>query len=320
MEEKPTAMKDAIVSAFGRIQSSGETGNEIGISTGLRTLDLLLGRLRRGEVTVLAGPSGAGKTSLACAIAANVATSTFMDAAESGGDGIDRPGLPAVIFSLECSRDRLALRMSAAAAGVSLRGLRDGRLRKEDWEALTSAVPALTDAFLFIEATPALSISHVRTKLAALTEPPAGLAVVDYLQLMNGRDIDTTRDQQISEIMRGLKATAAEFDVSIIAVSQLNRSVEARFDRTPQLADLRDSGSIAQDADNVVFLHDPAERFAPPALEDADVAFESSDPKVIRVILAKQRDGHRGVCRLLVDPVSGRWSDVGGERNKERAQ
>ncbi|MGH6717693.1 MAG: replicative DNA helicase [Alphaproteobacteria bacterium] len=228
-----------------------------GVATGLIDLDNLLGGLHPSDLVVLAARPGMGKTALATNIAFNAARAYR---AESGPDG--RPatieGAVVGFFSLEMSAEQLASRMLAEESGVPSDSLRKGSLKAEQWERLVEASQRLNRLPFFIDDTPALSVAALRTRARRLKRVHnLGLVVVDYLQLArpsNARGYDN-RVQEVTEITQGLKAMAKELDVPVLALSQLSRAVEQREDKRPQLSDLRESGSIEQDADVVMFIY-----------------------------------------------------------------
>jgi len=216
-----------------------------------------------------------GKTALAMNIAQNAA--------------IERK-VPVGVFSLEMSCEQLGMRMLCSVSRVDAQRLRTGSLQEHDWPKLTRAAGILHEAPLFIDDTPALSVLEMRAKARRLkTEHNIGLIVVDYLQLMRGRSSSERREQEISEISRSLKAMAKELHIPVIALSQLNRSLESRTDKRPQLSDLRESGAIEQDADLICFIY-------------RDEVYNKSEDNPRRgtaeVIIGKQRNGPTGTIEL----------------------
>jgi len=194
------------------------------------------------------------------------------------------------IFSLEMSKEQLALRMLASDGKVDSQKIRKGFVGEMDWPKLTAAAGRLSEAPIFIDDTPAISVLEIKAKARRLqAEVGLDLIVLDYLQLMRGRDTSVPREQEISEISRSLKALAKELDVPVLALSQLNRQVESRTDKRPQLADLRESGAIEQDADVIMFIY-------------RDEVYNKSEDNPERgkaeIHIGKQRNGPTGVANL----------------------
>jgi replicative DNA helicase len=235
-------VKDIIKASFKIIEKLYEKRQLItGVPTGFTKLDELTSGLQPSDLIIVAGRPSMGKTALALNI-------TQYAAIEGG--------IPAIIFSLEMSKEQLALRMLCSEAKVDAHRLRGGFLSESDWPRLTRAAGSLSEAPIFIDDTPALTVLELRAKARRLkAEHKLGLIVVDYLQLMRGRADSESREKEISDISRSLKALAKELTLPVIALSQLNRRVEDRGDRRPQLADLRESGAIEQDADVIIFLY-----------------------------------------------------------------
>ena len=235
-------IKDVIKASFKTIEKLYEKKQLItGVPTGFSKLDELTSGLQSSDLIIVAGRPSMGKTALALNITQHAAI---------------EGGIPSAIFSLEMSKEQLALRMLCSQAKVDAHRLRGGFLSEADWPNLTRAAGYLSEAPIFIDDTPGLSVLEMRAKSRRLrAEHNLGLVVVDYLQLMRGRAASETREQEISDISRSLKALAKELRLPVIALSQLNRKVEDRGDRRPQLADLRESGAIEQDADVIIFLY-----------------------------------------------------------------
>ncbi|HEY8368888.1 MAG TPA: replicative DNA helicase, partial [Thermodesulfobacteriota bacterium] len=275
------ATRDLVREAFRVIEERAEAGNPTtGVPTGFRDLDDMTGGLQPGDLVIIAGRPAMGKTAFALNLAAHVALR-------------ERRGV--AVFSLEMSREQLVMRMLCAEAKVDAGRLRSGFLSERDWRELTRHAGRLSEAPLFIDDTPALTVLEMRAKARRLTaERPLGLLVVDYLQLMRGPDQGgERREQEISEISRGLKALAKELSVPVVALSQLNRGLEMRDEKRPKLSDLRESGAIEQDADLILFLY-------------RDVVYrnrewrEANPDKVgdAEVIIGKQRNGPIGTVHL----------------------
>lgn len=236
------SLKEIIKSSFKTIERLYEKRQLItGVPTGFTKLDELTSGLQPSDLIIVAGRPSMGKTALALDIAAHAAV---------------EGGIPSAIFSLEMAKEQLALRMLCSEAKVDAHRLRGGFLSESDWPKLTRAAGSLSEAPIFIDDTPGLSALEMRAKSRRLkAEHNLGLVVVDYLQLMRGRADSDTREQEISDISRSLKALAKELHLPVIALSQLNRRVEERGDKRPQLSDLRESGAIEQDADVIIFLY-----------------------------------------------------------------
>lgn len=260
-------IKDIIKSSFKTIEKLYEKRQLItGVATGFSRLDELTSGLQPSDLIIVAGRPSMGKT----AFALNIAQHAAIEAR-----------VPAAIFSLEMAKEQLALRMLCSEAKVDAHRLRGGFLSESDWPKLTRAAGNLSEAPIFIDDTPGLTVLEMRAKSRRLkAERNLGLIIVDYLQLMRGKANSDTREQEISDISRSLKALAKELTVPVIALSQLNRRVEERGDRRPQLADLRESGAIEQDADVIIFLY-------------RDEVYSKSDENKGRaeIIIGKQRNG-----------------------------
>lgn len=234
-------IKDALTESFDRLDELQKSSGKLrGVPTGFRDLDNKLAGMQDSNLVVLASRPGLGKTSLALNIAQHVAVSA---------------GLPVGIFSLEMSQEELVDRLLVGQADIDAWKLKTGRLGESDFDKLSLAMGELAEAPIFIDDTPGISISEMRTKARRLQiEHGLKLLIVDYLQLIRGRNLEN-RVQEVSEISQQLKNLARELKIPLLAISQLNRSVEARGTRKPQLADLRESGAIEQDADVVMFLY-----------------------------------------------------------------
>lgn len=254
-------------------------GSLRGIRTGYRDLDNMTAGLQRSDLIILAARPAMGKTTLVTNLAFNVATIAKQ---------------PVLFFSLEMSKEQLVDRMLADASGVDAWNIRTGNLSDDDFSKLSEAMGEMSEAPIFIDDTPGLSVLEMRTKARrASHNQPLGLIIVDYLQLMQGSGRDNgNRVQEVSEISRGLKLIARELNVPLIALSQLNRSVETRTPPIPQLADLRESGSIEQDADIVSFIYRPG-------------YYEPDNPEyenITELIIAKHRNGPVGKIGLFFHP------------------
>ena len=288
-------------------------GKLSGVPTGLIDLDGKLGGLHPSDLLILAGRPSMGKTALATNIAFNAAMS-YAEELDALGHPKAVDGAKVAFYSLEMSAEQLATRILAERAEVASHKIRQGELSHEEFERLTIAAQDLHRLQLFIDDTPALSISAIRTRSRRLKRKSGlGLIVIDYLQLLRGSGPHSeNRVQEVSEITRGLKALAKELDVPVIALSQLSRAVEQREDKRPQLSDLRESGSIEQDADVVMFVYREQyylERAEPGRRpEESEEKFNERHAKwmerceevhnTAEVIVAKQRHGPVGTVRL----------------------
>ncbi|MBF0628659.1 MAG: replicative DNA helicase [Magnetococcales bacterium] len=245
-----------------------------GVPTGFTDLDRLLSGLQRSDLLILAGRPAMGKTTLVMNMAANAA--------------LDHQK-PVAVFSLEMSKEQLTTRLLSSTARVDAQGLRTGRIRDEDYHKLVHAAQELSQAPIYIDDAPALSIMSLRAKARRLKrEKGIELLIVDYLQLMQGDNDQENRVQEISQISRGLKGLAKELNIPVLALSQLSRKVEERPNKKPILSDLRESGSIEQDADIVLFVY-------------REEVYKENDPSLAglaEVIVAKQRNGPTGTIRL----------------------
>lgn len=275
----PVHIKNLMVSGFETIESLyHRKENVTGVASGFRDLDALTAGFQRSDLIIIAGRPSMGKTSFAL----NVAMNAAMDA-----------GVTTAVFSLEMSKEQIALRILCAKAKVNLKSLRTGFLSTEDWTRLTLAVGVISDSQLYVDDTPAINSLEIRSKARRLKkEKDLGLIVVDYLQLMKSAVKSDSREKEISDISRSLKALAKELNVPVIALSQLNRKVEERPNKRPQLADLRESGAIEQDADVILFIY-------------RDEVYNKSDdnPKKgeAEIIIGKQRNGPIGVVTTYFD-------------------
>ncbi len=243
MRQNFLPLRDALAESFDRLDElHKKAGGLRGVPTGFWDLDSKLAGLQDSNLIILASRPGQGKTSLTLNIAANVAV---------------REGLPVGIFSLEMSKEELVDRLLVSQSEVDAWKLKTGRLDDNDFDRLQEAMGVLADAPLFIDDTPAINIMEMRTKARRLqVEHGLSLLIVDYLQLMHGRNLEN-RVQEVSEISQSLKNLARELKIPVLACSQLSRAVEQRGSRKPQLADLRESGAIEQDADVVMFIWRP---------------------------------------------------------------
>ncbi|MBI4621116.1 MAG: replicative DNA helicase [Desulfobacterales bacterium] len=270
------SIKEMIKHSFKTIERLYEKKELItGVPTGFEGIDRFTSGFQLSDLIIIAGRPSMGKTSLALNIAQYAAIET---------------NVPVGIFSLEMSKEQLSLRMLCSEAKVDAQRLRTGFLSESDWPKLTRAVGSLSEAPIFVDDTPALSVLEMRAKARRLkSEKGLGLIIVDYLQLMRGRVNVERREQEISEISRSLKALAKELNLPVVALSQLNRRVEDRHDRRPQLADLRESGAIEQDADVIIFIYRD---------EIYNKSEDNENKGNAEIIIGKQRNGPIGMTKL----------------------
>lgn len=268
-------VKTILLETYNKIEElSKNKGKIVGVETGFRDFDLRTSGLNASDFILVAARPSMGKSSFAVNIAQYAAVHNQV---------------PVAIFSLEMSKDQLVQRMLSSEANVELQKIRSGDLDEGDWLRLVQAAEPLSNAPIFIDDTPAITAMEIRSKARRLKlEHGLGLIVIDYLQLMAGRGRYESRQQEVSEISRSLKALARELDVPVIALSQLSRAPEARQDHRPMLSDLRESGAIEQDADIVIFLY--RDEYYNPETEKKNIA---------EAIIAKQRNGPTGTVELV---------------------
>ncbi len=267
-------IKDVLVQTYDNIETLHERiGDVTGIPTGFVELDRMTAGFQRNDLIIVAARPSVGKTAFALNIAQNVATKTDENVA---------------IFSLEMGADQLVMRMLCAEGNIDAQRLRTGSLTPEDWGKLTMAMGSLSDSGIYIDDTPGIRVSEIRAKCRRLKqESGLGMVLIDYLQLIQGSGRSDNRQQEVSEISRTLKELARELKVPVIALSQLSRGVEQRQDKRPMMSDIRESGSIEQDADIVAFLY-----------RDDYYDKESENKNIIEIIIAKQRNGPVGTVSL----------------------
>ncbi len=270
-------MSSIVPKAFDRITKLFDKQEHItGVATGYEELDRITAGLQPSEMIILAARPSMGKTALAMNI--------VQQAAVFGSK------VTVAVFSLEMSTESLALRMLCSLGRIDSQRIRTGKLHENDWPKLTRATGMLADAPIFIDDTPGLTALEMRAKARRLkSENNLGLIVVDYLQLMQGKTNSENRTQEISEISRSLKAMAKELNVPVLALSQLNRGLENRTDKRPQLADLRESGAIEQDADVIMFIYRD---------EVYNRAEDNPNRGMAEIIIAKQRNGPTGMVKM----------------------
>lgn len=284
-----------------------------GISTGLADLDHILSGLQNSDLIILAGRPSMGKTALAI----NIAVNACKDLMTKDEENEEKRAVG--IFSLEMSSDQLSSRILSMETSISATKFRSGTITEDEWQVISTRSAEIADMPIYIDDTPALSISAIRTRTRRLIKKKnLSILIIDYLQLIRGSKKTESRVQEISEITQGLKAIAKEFNIPVIALSQLSRAVEQRDDKRPQLSDLRESGSIEQDADVVTFIYRESyylERKRPDESESESFKNWQDKMNEIRnkseVIIAKQRNGPVGNVDLFFDAEFtrfGNWS------------
>ncbi len=309
------ATKLAVEMAEKALNSGGHLS---GITTGLEGINAKVGGLHKSDLVILAGRPGMGKTSLATNIAF-AAAQRFARDIEDGIEPAKSAGAPTAFFSLEMSADQLATRILAEESGISSENLRMGKISQQEFRQLARAAAELQSLPLYIDDTPGLTIAALRTRARRLKRQKGiGFVVVDYLQLLQGtgRSGNDNRVQEISEISRGLKQLAKELEVPVLALSQLSRAVEQREDKRPQLSDLRESGSIEQDADMVWFVYRGDYYLAAKKPDDDHPDIAQWREEMDRIygradlIVAKQRHGSTGTVRMKFDARITKFSDA----------
>ncbi len=274
---------EALMDHLEHIQAS--EGEILGVPTGLRDLDAILGGLQKSDLILLAARPGVGKTSLALNIALNAAVRFRRHVA---------------FFSLEMSAEQLALRLLSTMANIDSQKLRRGELNEQEWQQLLEAAAVLAETEFYVDDTPAISVMELRSKARRLhAEIRLDLIIVDYLQLMQSDLRTDNRVQEISYISRSLKALAREVNVPVLALSQLSRGVEQRHNKRPILSDLRESGSLEQDADVVLFLY-----------RDDYYDENTEKPNIAEIRVAKHRHGPTGVVEVYFDKAHTRFADL----------
>jgi replicative DNA helicase len=311
-------LKNAVVEALNRTEKAFQrSGEVVGIDTGFIDMNKLLGGLHPSDLLILAGRPAMGKTALATTIASNAAKAL----AREDADILSQGGKPRSVgfFSLEMSGEQLAMRLLAAACGVGSHKLQRGDLTQNEFQSLVESSTAMAALPLHIDDTPALTISALRSRARRLKRVHnVALLVVDYLQLVrpSSSNSQSNRVQEVSEITQGLKAIAKELDIPVIALSQLSRAVESRDDKRPQLADLRESGSIEQDADIVMFVF--REEYYKQRLQPKEgtpehaqwMAEMAAIHGVAEVIVAKHRNGPVDTVKLQFQGELTRFLDL----------
>ena len=289
MKQGILAMDTLVVNLLDRVQEMADNPNDItGVPTGFIDLDRMTSGLQAGDMVVLAARPSMGKTAFAVNIAEHVALNE---------------GLPVAIFSMEMGAAQLAVRIVGSIGRINQGNLRTGKLTDDEWPRLTEAIERLRNVSLHIDETPGLTPSELRANARRLARScgKLGLIVVDYLQLMSGSSGSQgeNRATELGEISRGLKMLAKELQCPVIALSQLNRSVEQRTDKRPMMSDLRESGAIEQDADIIMFIY-----------RDDYYNKDSKEPNVAEVIIGKQRNGPTGTVKLFFQKNQTRFESL----------
>jgi replicative DNA helicase len=274
LKQDAVAMKDLVKSSIEMIDTLYQRKGYItGLPTGFTDLDHMLAGLQPADLIIVAGRPAMGKSSLALSLAEHVAV---------------HQRLPVAIFSLEMSKEHLVQRLLCSHARINAHNVRTGMLSTSDWPKLTQAAGKLAEAPIFIDDSPGLTPMELRARARRLKrEKGLGLILIDYLQLMESADSVENRATEISNITRALKGLAKELNVPVIAMSQLNRSVESRNDKRPVMSDLRESGAIEQDADVILFIY-----------RDEVYNKDSAEKGTAEIIVAKQRNGPTGEVKL----------------------
>ncbi len=267
-------IREVLMEVFERVEFLySNKGGATGIPSGFIDLDKITSGFQRSDLIIVAARPSVGKTAFALNIAQNIGVRTKETVA---------------IFSLEMGASQLVQRMICAEANVDATRMRTGYLESDDWEKLTMAIGALSEANIYIDDSPAIHVSEIRAKCRRLKqEKGLGMVIIDYLQLIHSKSRGDNRQQEVSEISRTLKQIARELNVPVIALSQLSRGVEQRQDKRPLMSDLRESGSIEQDADIVAFLY-----------RDDYYDKETEKKNIVEIIIAKQRNGPVGTVEL----------------------
>lgn len=282
-----THIRDLLVHSFDDIERIAKSGGEIpGISTGYIELDQKLAGLHPSDLILIGARPSMGKTALGLNLVQNAAV---------------RGGKTCAVFSLEMSKEQVANRLLAAESRVNMEHIRTGQMTDADWESIVDALGPLSESGIYVDDTGGITISEIRSKCRKLKiEHGLDLIMIDYLQLMSGsgRSSDN-RQQEISEISRGLKMLARELNVPVIALSQLSRALEQRADKRPMMSDLRESGAIEQDADVIMFIY--RDEYYHPDTEEKNVS---------EIIIAKQRNGPVGTVKLRYDGPFTRFENL----------
>ena len=287
-------IRQVVMNAMDKIEmASRNKGSVTGVPTGFIDLDYRTAGMQPSDLILIAARPSMGKTAFALNIAQYVAF---------------KKNMPVAIFSLEMSKEQLVNRMFSLESGVDAQKLRTGQLNDQEWERLIESAGVIGKSNLIIDDTPGISISELRSKCRKYKlEYNLSMVIIDYLQLMTGSGRTDSRQQEISDISRSLKAVARELNVPVIALSQLSREVEKRPDHRPMLSDLRESGAIEQDADVVMFIY-----------RDEYYHRDTERPGVSEIIVAKQRNGPIGTVELAWLPENTRFANLELRRDSER--
>lgn len=279
-----TSIKDIVYNVYEKMEERANNKDQLtGVDTGFYELNTFTNGFQKSDLIIIAARPAMGKTAFALNIASNVALNAKV---------------PVAIFSLEMSKDQLVQRLMCAEAEVDTQRLKTGNIQSKDWDKLANSMSKLSESKIYIDDTAGCTITDLRAKCRrlAMAEKDLGLIVIDYLQLIEGTGRED-RMQAISTISRGLKILAKDLNVPIVALSQLSRAVEGRTDKRPMLSDLRESGSIEQDADIVMFIY--RDEYYKNANEDEDVAEKAANKGEAEIIIAKHRNGPVGTVKLL---------------------
>ena len=281
-----THIRDVILEPFNDIEEIIKNGGQIpGISTGFIDLDRITAGLHNSNLIIIGARPSMGKSALGLNIVQNAAVKSKKICA---------------VFTLEMAKKEVANRMLACEAGVDLSKMRTGDIQQTDWEKLAEAMGVLAEANIYIDDTSSITLAEIRSRCRKLKiEHGLDMVMIDYLQLMEGGGNEASRQQEISNISRGLKVMAKELEVPVIALSQLSRTLETRADKRPMMSDLRESGAIEQDADVIMFIY-----------RDEYYNPESEDRGVAEIIIGKQRSGSTGTVKLRYDGQYTRFSNL----------
>lgn len=285
-----SSIAETLISTFQDIEDRSEGLKLPGITCGFYDLDAVTGGFQRSDLIIVAGRPSMGKTGFSISIAHNIAKAQH---------------LPIAVFSLEMSKEQLVQRLLSSEARIESNRLRSGRVSQAEWEPLTMAISSLSELPIFIDDTANITATEMRSKVRRLQAEQGGnlgLVVIDYLQLMEGGS--DNRVQELSRITRSLKSMARELNVPVIALSQLSRSVESRTNKRPMMSDLRESGSIEQDADLVIMLY-----------RDEYYNPDTPDRGIAEIIITKHRNGPTGTVKLLFDPQFTQFRNMAASRD-----
>ncbi|MGB3207741.1 MAG: replicative DNA helicase [Crinalium sp.] len=283
-------ISDTLIQAFQEIETRHEEVALPGLTCGFYDLDAMTGGFQKSDLIIIAARPSMGKTALSLNIAYNIAATHR---------------LPVAVFSLEMSKEQLVQRLLASEAGIESNRLRSGRISQNEWEPLSQAVGMLSELPIFIDDTANMGVMQMRSqarRLQAESNGKLGIILLDYLQLMEGGS--DNRVQELSKITRSLKGLARELNVPVIALSQLSRGVEARTNKRPMMSDLRESGSIEQDADLIMMIY-----------RDAYYNPDTPDRDITELIIAKHRNGPTGTIKLLFDPQFTKFRNLAKQNN-----